>query len=204
MGVVKTSTSMSGGKRKKGFIDLSHTKNTAIKIDGKQQQHATCFLVLARGNVRQTSRHCHPLSIFAPYQLIEMLQLPIFFQMVEKNSHTVYLTFIGSSANLLVTQFCLASSEKCDLPILAFFTAIGREFHIFCHCDQICLTKKKSVIPVKWLSVIISYFQDFQRLYSLPFPSSYLFFLVCDCSKWYRDWFYTHSEHKHNVLIMLL
>lgn len=126
------------GGREKGF-HRSQPHQEHCHQD-RRETAAAChvFLAFAKGNVRQTCRHCHLLSFFSPYQLIETLQLPIFFQMVPKNLHAVYLTFIGSSANLLVRRFCLASSEKCDLPILAFFTAIGREFHIFSDCDQIC------------------------------------------------------------------
>lgn len=127
-----------GGEREKGFHRFQPHQEHCHQ--DRQETAAAChvFLALAKGNVRQTCRHCHPLSFFAPFQLIETVQIPIFFQMVQKNSHTVYLTFIGSSVNLLVRRFCLASSEKCDLPVSAFFTAIGREFHIFCDCDQTC------------------------------------------------------------------
>lgn len=82
------------GEEKKVFIEFSHTKNTAIKIDGETAAACHVFLALAKGNVRRTCRHCHPLSFFTSYQLIETLQIPIFFQRVKKKKITYSLPHI--------------------------------------------------------------------------------------------------------------
>lgn len=126
------------GEETKVLINLSHTKNTAIKTDRKQQQHAMCFFSACE-------RKCVPnmpplLSARFLRSLPANRNAPNTYFLSDSSRKFIYSLphIFGSSAHLLVRWFCLASSEECDLTISTFFAAIGREFHSFCNCNQIC------------------------------------------------------------------